>query len=365
MVTQLGLFLAEALLVFCCVQWIIPFLQSKSKEDMTVASFFKWVALISGVTVLAGVFVDGVIEKTSIFIPATLVALATVGGFFYTQFQEKKHIQFVLVSLFCGVGLLLTPFSFEFGFLAFLYKALALILWVAFIYMMQQFDRVFLFSFSVFSVLFLTVSLMTSSVFPLLNSGFQFMALSILVVLGMMAFLWKKIGIFLQGPSFVFFMAYIIGYIGYYLAMAGEAIVLPIFIAYELLEIMLALCMNFYLHRKLLPIEVPFLIEKAIMTGKDVGKVIKKIFSISFFFAMLALISAYILRKNISVMGIQNIQVMYLFAVILLFQTYLVLTTWGQPKVEFKNLFKDIKTEIKKTKKTFLNKEKPSSKKKK
>ena len=72
---------------------------------------------------------------------------------------------------------------------------------------------------------------------------------------------------------------------------------------------------------------------------------------------MLALISAYILRKNISVMGIQNIQVMYLFAVILLFQTYLVLTTWGQPKVEFKNLFKDIKTEIKKTKKTFLNKE--------
>ncbi|MBQ8250927.1 MAG: hypothetical protein IJY92_03325 [Alphaproteobacteria bacterium] len=365
MVTQLSLFLAEAFLVFGCVKWIIPFWQSKTDKDVSVASFLKWFALFSGGVVLAGISLNGFIEKTPILVSAALVMLATVGGFFYTQIQEKKYAQIILTSLFCGVGLFLTPFSFEMSVTAFAYKGLALVLWVAFIYMMQQFDRIFLFSFSVFSVLFLTASLMTSSVFPLLPIGFQFLCLSILVVLGMMTFLWKKIGIFLQGSSFVFFMAYIIGYFGYYLATTGEGSALPIFIAYELLEITIALGANFYLYRKLTPIEVPFLIEKALMTGKEVGKVIKKIFSISFFFAMLALISAYILRKDISVMGIKNIQVMYLFAGILLFQVYLVLTSWGQPKVEFKNLFKDIKSEIKKAKKRLHDPKKSSSKKEK
>ena len=365
MVAQLCLFLAEVFLVFSCVNWIIPFWQSKAKKDMTVASFLNWVGVFAGTTVLIGVLANGVIEKTSLLVPATLVMLATSGSFFYTHFQDKKYAKLVVTALFCGIGLFLVPFDIVSSPLGAVYKVLALLLWIAFIYMMQQFDRVFLFSFSTFSVLLITASLMCSSVFPLLDSGFQFMCLSTLVVLGAMSFLWKRIGIFLQGPTFVFFMSYLIGYLGYHLAMAGEGSVLPIFVAYELMEITMALCANFYLYKKLFPIQAPFLIEKAIMTGKDVGKAIKKVFSISFFFAMLALISAYILRKDISVMGIKNIKYMYLFAVILLFQTYLILSSWGQPKVEFKNLFKDIKSEIKKAKKIVLDKKASSSKKKK
>ena len=365
MVAQLCLFLAEVFLVFSCVNWIIPFWQSKSKKDMTVASFLNWIGVFAGTTVLIGVLANGVIEKTSLLVPATLVTLATAGSFFYTHFQDKKYAQLTLTALFCGVGLFLTPFEIVSSPMDVVYKGFALLLWVAFIYLMQQFDRVFLFSFSVFSVLLLTASLMTSSVFPLLNSELQFMCLSVLVVLGTMTFLWKKIGVFLQGPTFIFFMSYLLGYFGYYLAMAGEGAALPIFIAYELLEITMALCANFYLYKKLFPLQAPFLIEKAMMTGKDVGKLIKKVFSISFFFAMLALISAYVLRKDISVMGIKNIHFMDLFAVILLFQTYLILSSWGQPKVEFKNLFKDIKSEIKKAKKIVLDKKQSSSKKKK
>lgn len=356
MLTQLSVYFMEVFLVFSCVKWIIPFFQSKSDKDMSVATFMSWVALLSGIIISCGVVGHGFVSGYFPLLSLSVVLLATVGCFFYSSFQEKKIKQLVLTALFCGVGLFLTPNGIPMTAMSVFFALLGWVLWIAFIYMMQQFDRVFLFSFSVFSVLFITASLMTSNVFPLLESSFQFLCLSILIVLGVLAFLWKKIGLFFQGSSMVFFLSYIIGYFGFCLSMNGMGEAVPLFIAYELLEIIIAFCTNFYLHHKVMPIEVPFLIERAIITGVDTAKVIKKVFSISFFFAMLGLISSYVLYKEITVMGIKNITVMYLFAAVLLLQTYIVLTSWGKPKVEFKNMFRDIKAELKKAKTEILSK---------
>ncbi len=346
MYTQLIFFLIELFVILGCVTWIVPFCLNKTKKDISIASFLNILAVFGGSLVLLTTTGYTLVQKGG-FLPIFVTFFAVMGSFFYTAFQDKKRLLFIITTLLCLLGTFLTPNGLELTLTNFAIQCCAALLWITFIYMMQQLDRIFLFSFTVFSVFFLVSSLMCSNIFPFLNSSFQFLCFSLLILLVSITFWLKKKGLFLQGPASVFFLSYIIGYFGYCLGITGKASVLPIFIAYELLEIILALATNLYLYHKITPIQVPFLIEKAYMTQKNISNAVKKVFSISFFFSMLALLSAYTIHKNISVMGLKNIYVMYAFTAVLLFQTYIVFKTWGEPKTEFKNLFKDLKSELK------------------
>ncbi len=355
MYTQLIFLFIEFIIIFGCVTWLVPFCLNKTKKDISISSFLNIFAIFLSGLVLLTTTGYALIQKSSL-LPIVITFFAFVGSFFYTAFQDKKRLLFIITTLLCLLGIFLNPIAINLTLTNIITMCGATLLWVGFIYMMQQFDRVFLFSFSTFSVFFLIASLMCSDIFPFFNNSFQFLCFTTLIALISITFCLKKRGIFLQGSSFVFFLSYLIGYFGYYLGTSVNASVLPIFIAYELLEITLALGLNLYLYHQLTPIQVPFLIEKVYATQKDISKAIKKIFSISFFFSILALLSAYTIYKNISVMGLKNIYVMYAFTAVLLFQIYLIFHSWGQPKAEFKNLFKDIKSELKKVHNEFFNK---------
>lgn len=350
---QLYILLFEVLFLIGCVKWGIPFWQAKTKkEDITVGFFLNLVAILSGIVILVALFLSAFYDKTDLLTVGSVCSLAITGSFLTTILQSKKKLSFITMIVLCMTGLFLLPADTVLSYTGIgdiLIKIFALICWILFIFMMQHFDRIPLFSFSAFAVLFLTASFMCSSIFPFLSTSFQLLCLSALAVITINSFLFKNRGIFCLGPAFTFFCAYIIGYLGYYLASTGNGISLPIFVLYELFEILL-MGITLLLSRKKQKSNRLFLIEKVFTSGINPGFAIKKVFYTHFFLALLGLLCVYVISKNINILNINNLVFMYGCATVLLFNTYLTFISWDKPKAEFKNLFKDIKKELSKTK---------------
>ena len=344
---QLYILLFEVLFLIGCVKWGIPLWQKTfKKDDITVGYFLNIVAGLSSLAILGGAFFTAFYENTDLLLPTTIIFLASAGSILTAVFQNNKKISFCFTVLLCATGLFLLPEGITLSYTNFqdiLFKFISLISWIFFIWMMHQFDRIPLFSFSVFSVLFLTASIMCTNIFPFLPALFQPLCLLALTTITLNSFLFKNRGIFCLGPSFIFFISYIIGYFGYCLSANGLSAGIPIFIAYELMEILLAIGTNIFLYHKLSPIQTPFFIEKVFSKGINLTKAMRKIFSINFFFAMLGLLTTYTIQKNVTIFNINNMFFMYGCTIILLFNIYLTFHNWGKTNAELKNLFKDIK----------------------
>lgn len=347
---ELGIFLVELLILVGCIKWIFPLLFFKKDKDISVADFLSYTTFLIGSLVVSGCLLNTLLIPAASWSPFFVSLLATCGSFLFYKTRKNEKLSLISTLVLCSIGVFLlpsdTPVHFS-GIVDILVKIASVCGWTLFIYMMQKLDRIPFFSFSAFSALFLIIGLMASNFFPFFNSGFSLICFSMLGLAAVNSLILKKQNIMWFGNTLVYLLSFVIGYFGYYCAALGKGIVLPIFIAFELMEITLAFGINLWVNKKLLPLTTPFLLERAYSTGINVAKAVKKLFWTCFFFAALGFVVIYIEGKNSTLTPLNSIFIMYIFTLILLSNSYLIFSSWGKPKAEFKNLFKDIKKEIK------------------
>ncbi len=346
---ELGIFLFELLVLVASIKWIIPLIVLEKKKDISVAGFLNITALIIGVLVVFGCLIAPLIAPTIFFTPAFVALTALLGSFLFYFFRKKEKISLLATVLCCSTGVFLLPVTVPFeGSLAFeiLTKTAAVSFWVLFIYMMQKLDRIPFFSFAAFSSLFIIISLMSSHFFLFFDASFSLLCFSALGLSAVASLILKKQNVMWFGQTLVFFLAYLTGYFGFYTSLQGSPAVLPIFIAFELLEIILAFSLNYIHHKKFLPLTTLFLVERAYKTEKHVAKAIKKVFWTCFFFAALGFVFLYADKRSGILGQTDGLIALFFVSAILLLNSYIVFSSWGQEKKEFKNLFKDIKKEL-------------------
>ena len=346
---ELGIFLFELLVLICSIKFIFPLLILKKKKDISIADFLNITALLIGTLVVSGCFSSFLIESKISFAPTLVALMALVGSFLFYRCKKNNLYAVLITVLFCSIGVFLLPYHTPIQSLTVvevLSKISAVCWWTLFIFMMQKLDRVPFFSFSAFSGLFIIISFMSSLFFLFFNPAFSMLCFSALGLSGINALLLKKQNVMWFGPTLCFFLAYIVGYFGVYTSALGFAKILPIFIAFELLEIILAFSINFIKEKKFLPLTTPFLVERAYKSGKNVAKAVKKLFWTCFFLSGLGFVFIYVEKKAPMLNSSDGLFVILIVTGVLLLNSYIVFSSWGQEKKEFKNIFKDIKKEL-------------------
>ena len=366
---ELGIFLVELLVLIASIKLIFPLLILKKNKDISVADFLNYVSLLIGTLVVGGCLTGFILEPAITYVPALVALMALTGSFLFYRVKKNPKLSVLATIIFCFFGVFLLPNSAhvqDFTCVAVLSKIVAICFWTLFIFMMQKLDRVPFFSFSAFSALMIIIAFMCSPFFMLFDPSFSILCFSTLGLFGVSSLILKKQNVMWFGSTLSFFLAYLSGYFGVYLGALGYAKIIPIFIAFPLMEIILAFSINFIKEKKFLPLTTPFLIEKAYTTGKHVTKAVKKLFWTCFFFAGLGFVFIYIAGKNSGLDSQNHLLVILIVTAILLLNSYIVFSSWGQEKKEFKNLFKDIKTELNSLSKEINEtKQKASTKKKK
>lgn len=325
-----------------CMKGIfIPFLKKRFQPIppfllVLVCSFVAGLTLLSGNLFL---YLAGVTIEFGGFQVLSLLSFIGISASWI--FFTKPVFYWFCIWVLCFIGAFLLPSGVSFlsdPLIGVFYCFIASVFWVMFIGMMTVLDRIPLFSFLSFVALYLGGAFISADFLQTLPAAFHNPFIFSLVLFVCITYFLKKEDVFSFGKPLVFLFSYLIGFAGVCLAAMGKTIYLPVFIGYELMEITLALLINFYLYRRFVPIQVPFLAEKALMKNVLVSKVLQKIFMFCFVLASLAALCVY---------GSGNyVLLAYIFLVIILYNAYLNLSSWGEEKVRFRDIFKDVKAGV-------------------
>lgn len=349
MYLQLLIFAIGALFLAGGVHFGLSYWQKKTNTDIIVGRFLDAFACLTGGVVFASFCSYSYLNEKFSILPIAICGLAVAGAFATFLFSKKPKLQLLLQGMLCAVALSFVPVTIpvETGVMAYLVKGLTLVGWMLFIYLVRFLDRVPLFSFVSLVCLLLVSCLISSGISTYLDVSFNFLFLLLVGYISIVSLILKKYNLFVLGHAFSFFFSFILGYVGYILVLQGKANVLPVFIAYDLFEFIFVMIANIVVYKKLYPIERMLFIEKTLAKGFDAGLVIKKLFYVIFFLALLGFADLFVSHKGAIINGVNNNFVLYLCTLILLYNTYLTFSSWGKPKPEFKNLFKDLKRELK------------------
>ena len=347
MYVQLLIFAIGALCLAGCVHFGLPFWQKKAKTDIVIGQFLNVFACLTSGLVLVSFLINGYLFQEDYTIPAIILGLAFGGAFANLLFSNKPKVLFLLQALLCAVALFIVP-NFVSSDIALWQKGLALTVWVAFIYMVRFLDRVPLFTVVTLVSPLLIGCLVSSGFSSYLDSSFHFLFLLLIGYISIVSLILKKYGVYVLGYGFSFFFAFVLGYMGYCLSLQGTALVVPIFVSYDLFEMSFLIVTNLCLLKKLYPIETVTLVERTLAKGLNTPLVVKKLFYVTFFLSLLAFTDLFISHKGALIKGVDNNFVLYICTFILLYNTYLNFSSWGEKRPEFKNLFKDIKQELRK-----------------
>ncbi len=263
-----------------------------------------------------------------------------------TLFDFKKPIfSWGIIGALCVAGVLLLPDNaslFTDPILGIFYCLFASILWLGVIFMFYALDRVPLFSFISFMCLFLGVCMFSSRIFPLLNDSFYMFASISLLALLSATYMLKKYHIYVLLKPLVVFFAYLIGFVGVYLAGMGYGAYLPVFVGYQLLEIGMALGATFLLTHKIYPLTAPFAIENAMAKNMNINKILQK----TFFLCFILMCTAFITMKN----GGRAYIFAYGLTAMLAYNLYLIFQKWGEKQPKLKEVYADLKMGMKELK---------------
>lgn len=347
MYVQLLIFAIGALCLVGCVHFGLPCWQKKIKTDIAVGQFLNVFACLSSGIILLSFLINGYIVKEDFFIPALIVGLGLCGTVVNLLFSNRAKILFLLQALLCIVALFIMP-NFVSGEMVLWQKGLVLVAWIAFIYMVRFLDRIPLFTVVTLASPLLIGCLVSSGFSPYMDISFHFLFLLLAGYISIVSLILKKYGVYVLGYGFSFFFSFVLGYMGYCLALQGKALVVPIFVSYSLFEMCFLIVTNLYLLKKLYPIETLTLIERTLAKGDNTSLVIKKLFYVTFFLSLLGFTDLFVSHKGALIEGVNNNFVLYICCFVLLYNTYLNFSSWGEKRPEFKNLFRDIKQELRK-----------------
>ncbi len=328
----------------------------KKGYELRLPTFLFGAAALFGIVlfgVLGGILYPFNTPESLQVMGITALALGTL--FLTENIIPKASHRFIWLFLLCLAGTVLAPQTAAFWALPFSWAfCLAFAgLWAGFVLMMTLFDRVILVAFLALSALIIGVVLSSSMAFPLFPDIFNVAFLVLLFLLLGLVYYLKNNGCYILGKPALFFVSYLIGYMGVVLAASGRGRFVPIFVSYELFELVIAMGTNFWLYKRFFPLETPLMVETALMKNIAPGKLLRSVFWWCLLFVLLGMVSSASLGGYLVAP--------YVCAGLFLSLVYIRLKDWGKPKVKYKDLFSDLKNGFQALKNDMMN---PSLKKK-
>ena len=199
MYSQLVVLLIGVLVFVGSIRWVLPLWLQKQKKDITVFSYLSFSAVLISVLILFACFCEVIFMQTDFFSSIGLVFIAGLGTYLMYLFQKDSKKIFLVTLFSCFAGLFLLPQGVSSpyaGWIDIVFKSGVVSCWVLLVYLMRQFDRVPLFSFSSFSTKFLAFSLLITMFYSKLNTSLPLVCLMVLLLMLFFSFSLKKHGIF-------------------------------------------------------------------------------------------------------------------------------------------------------------------------
>ncbi|MBQ3116917.1 MAG: hypothetical protein IJC11_01160 [Alphaproteobacteria bacterium] len=321
---------------------LLPILNKKAPETSVLT--FSWI--VSGLFLLSLLLANiSFFVGTKIMIPPYLQTILLLsGGALLSMpflFQKSLKIQLPILFLFCFIGTVLIPlndsiWTSEIGQWSFRFIGAGS--WMLFLLMNTTLDRIPLFTYITNTALFIILAISATTFIPLLSPVF-FYLFFMLMVLNMITFyIFQKNNILIYTFPLSFLLNWIVGFVLLLIAASGKIAYIPIIFGYNMMEIMIAIGINVYLYRRLFPIMVPFIVEKAFADNLPIKKIIKKVFYTSLLLGFLGIFGIYSDKALVFPT--------YVLAFIVLINAYMSFSN-SLEKPTIRGLFKDITAGVK------------------
>ena len=338
MYIQLGILFSVSVFFLVSIErFLIPLLKKKTENISllplswgTAAFFIIALILQQVVSVLTHTPALNVSDWSILLLPAAGIA---VMPFLY---GKTLTLQSFCIFVLCLAGTCFLPIPFHISTLwGDVFTRLMLAGgWTFFILICTELDRVPIEGFILnmaFFLLFLLLSIHVFSAFP--SEVFPFL-ITILTLVLLTLFLFRRRGFFWLSFPMIFTTMFIAGYFFCRLAVMPNGAYVLIMLGYPIMETIIALALNLYLYRRLFPITVPFLTERAFGLKLPPKKVFQKVFYALILTELIGLLGLY---SSLHYFGIS-----FVMAIILLYGLFIGFTR-DMTKVSLKNVGKDVK----------------------
>ncbi len=334
---QTGIWLTVAVLFFVCSRFLLlPVLLKKCKSISLMGIswgisllFVLFVVLEQGIAYLFGL---SVISPEHIYI----LALTGIGILLMPMLYLRPFgVQFCVLSFICFLGTLALPntlygLSNTAG--VFVVRMGLAVVWAFFIMLYTEFDRVPIKGFLINIVICLLFLLMSGSMFGLLPDSFFSFWVTILMLLLVLWFIYRKYVFLNLGFPIIFALMYMSGFLFIQLSLMPQGICVLVMLAYPVWEVLRTVFLNIYRRHCVFPIGEMFLSERALALGISPKFILRRIFYVLFLTGVMGIFGMFGSLRYLGVISF--------FVVLILYQLTISLTR-PQSKVTLKSLGKD------------------------
>lgn len=330
-----------SLFFYGSVKWfILPRILKKNPDTQIIT--FSW---ITGIVCLISLGVLNFVFSAvnlSVTYPLFVGFLFLTGfAFLLMPFLLKKDTKWQILVLFllCLSGTFLIPppsgefitpanTAIRFG---------GALFWCSIILINTVLDRIPLFSYITNTCAFVILSLSCATFVGIVPYTY-FYSFILIILLNMFVFcIYRKTGILVYTFPLVFLFNWIIGYVLLHFMYTVQAVYIPLFFSFSLMEILVAVGINLYTNKRLFPITISFVTEKAFELNLPLKSIVKKLFYTTFVIMFLSMLAIKVAEIKMSVLYI------YMIAFVVLYSSYRLLS--GQSEsTSFWGALKDVKT---------------------
>ena len=319
-----GILLVISLFFYGSVKWFILPRILKKKPDTQIITF-SWITGIIFLISLGVLNFVFSVANLSVADPFFVSFLFLTGfAFLLMPFLLKKDTKWQILVLFLlclGATFLIPPPSGEF--ITPVNVAIRFggaLFWCIIILINTVLDRIPLFSYITNTCAFVILSLSCATFVGIVPYTY-FCSFILIILLNMFVFcIYRKTGILVYTFPLVFLFNLIIGYVLLHFMYTVQAVYIPLFFGFSLMEILVAIGINLYTYRRLFPVTVSFVTEKAFELNIPLKSIVKKLFYTTFVIMFLSMLAIKVAEIKTSVLYI------YLIALVVLYSSYRLLS---------------------------------------
>ncbi len=339
MYVQLGILMSVAIFFLAGMHILVIPLLKKHTENISLLPLSWGTGILFIVALIAQ-------QVASYFFQRPIIDMSDLGILLWTAtglsimpllYGKTLKLQSLCLLTLCFIGTFAIPLS-SLGLSNFLYEIVIRLLlaggWTFFILTCTEIDRVPLEGFILnmaFFLLFLLMSIDTFSILP--SNLFPFLT-TVLTLILLTLFLFRRLSFFWMSFPMVYVVTFLAGYFFCRLAIMPNGAYVAIMLGYPLMETLIALAINIYLYRRILPLSVPFLTERAFNLNLAPKKIFQKVFYAMIITGLIGLLG---MRSSMNYFGVS-----FIMAIIILYSLFIGFTH-NMTKVSLKTVGNDVK----------------------
>ncbi len=320
---QLGVLLSAGVFFLAALSGLIVPFFTKRTDEYTLLPLSWGVGLLFIVTLVSVQLCGSVFGLAVVPLDFQLIILLSGVGLLLMPLLVRYSFKLKCLTLLllCGVGTLVLPFElFGIGSIWGVVgiRIIIALCWALFILVCGELDRVPIEGFVLNMGFFLLFLVMSMGLFGILPQSVFNLCMQILTLLLVLLLIFKRNTFIWLGFPMVFVLTYIAGYIFTRLAVSPNGAFVLIMLLYPITETIRTIVMNVYHYKRFFPITYPFITEQAFARGLPVTSVLQKVFYVML---ITGLVGTFGLRSSLEywpvsmLMGLLVVYGMYIYMI--------------------------------------------------